>query len=383
MMNGLRLVGLVAVVWLLGCPDGEEGPADDDTQADDDAAGDDDVGDDDVSDDDASDDDTGDDDDSGGGGGELADYPSSTVAAALSAGAGVCHAEGAPWGYACNVGMMSISWGALDGLGAEEVAEALGAYIDGVGTPTMLMVQLGGQTETDPAQPFYPSGKEDLDGYMLNVGTAAVTPDLACEAFQADLDVFLPVFGQGLRAALEDPSRRGQVIAVIGWLGSYSESHYSSAGEPSREDLATTIPKFHTHVGAVAEVPVVFHITGRHDIAEIVWEDSELLAAVGRHHLWFKINGFHCAEPEAGDCLSQDFAATQADVLTELRLLGANVGWEPKHPEHFGEASPSAQASGVALSSGAGACFACSQSPEMTAVMDGLITGQFLAPEPW
>jgi hypothetical protein len=245
-------------------------------------------------------------------------------------------------------------------------------------------VQLGGQTDTDPAQPFYPPGKVDLDGYMLNVGTAAVTPDLACEAFQADLDAFLPVFGQGLRAALEeDPSRRGRVIAVIGWLGSYSESHYSSSGEPSREDLATTVAKFHGHVGVAAEVPVVFHITGRHDIAEVVWEDSELLDAVGRHHLWFKINGFHCAEPVAGDCLSEDYAATQADVLTELRLLGANVGWEPKHPEHFTEASPKAQASGIGLSSGAGACFACSQSPEMTAVMDGLITGQFLAPEPW
>ena len=377
MRHGLRLIGLISVVCLLGCPAEEEGPVgDDDAGADDDAtADDDDTGDD--------DDTTADDDDSGGGGGELADYPADDVAAALSAGAGVCHDEGAPWGYAYNLGMMSISWASLDGQGVEEVTQALGAYIDGVGTPTMLMVQLGGQTDTDPAQPFYPLEKETLDGYLLNQGTSSVTPDLACEAFQADLDAFLPVFGQGLRAALEVPSRRGRVIAVVGWLGSYSESHYSSAGEPSRTDLATTIAKFHTHVGRAAEVPVVFHITGRHDIAEIVWEDPDLLDAVGRHHLWFKINGFHCAEPEAGDCLGEDYAATQADVLTELRLLGANVGWEPKHPEHFLEASPAAQSTGIGLSVGAGACFACSQSPEMIGVMDGLITGPFLAPEVW
>ena len=359
------------------------GSADDDVSTDDDTAMPDDdtvMPDDDAGDDDMADDDTGDDDTQSSG---PPAYPSAAFETVLLSGAGVCHGEGSPWGYAQNANVMSISWRELDGKTSVEIEAAVAAYIDGIGTPTMLVVLLGGQTATEPPEPYYPLGKEDIGGYLLNVGTDSVTPDLANADFQADLDTFLPLYGQGLRDALTGPGRRDKVIASIGWLGSYSECHYSSSGAPSQADLAITMAKFHTHVGQVAEIPVVFHITGRHDIAEAIWADSALLDAIGDHHLWFKINGFHCAEPEDGNCLSEDYASTQTDVLVELRAMGANVGWEPKHPVHFSEASALAQATGIALSLDAGASFACSQSVDMAEVMDGLLSGVFQIPTPW
>jgi len=378
-MSGRTILLWLSMFLLAGCPD--EGPAGDDdaSEADDDTVDDDDVADDDTSggpDDDA----TGDDDTDPTG---LPEYPSDVVEAVLLSGSGVCHGEGSPWGYAQNYSMMSIAWRELDGLTAPEIAAALGAYVDSLATPTMLVVMMGGQTSTEPPEPYYPPEKEAIEGYMLNVGSDSVTPDLASEDFQQDLAAFLPLYGEGLRQALADPERRNRVFASIGWLGSYSECHYSASGEPGQTELLATIARFAADVGAVAELPVVFHVSGRHDIAEGIAADVDLSQAMADHHLWFKINGFHCAEPVAGSCLGEDYAGTQAEVLADLRGMGANVGWEPKHPDHFLEASAGAQQYGIDVSLGAGATFSCSQHDEMIGVMSDLLTGSFQPPSPW
>jgi len=367
---------LIACLCCAGCTDAgdDDVSADDDVVADDDASGDDDAtADDDTADDDASDDDT-----SG-----LPPYPSADFETVLLSGAGVCHGEGSPWGYAQNALMMSIAWKELDGKDDAEIAAALGAYIDSVDTPTMLAIMMGGQTAGDPPEAFYPPDKESIPGYLLNIGEQSVTPDLGNDTFQQDLDTFLAEYGPGLRQALEDPSRRNKVIAAIGWLGSYSECHYSSEGEPTQEQLEQTIRKYHQQVGQVAELPMVFHITGRHDIAESIVADPDLSASIADHHLWFKINGFHCAEEIAGNCLGLDYAQTQTDVLIELRALGANVGWEPKNPWTFFEQSSTAQQTGFDLSYDAGATFCCSQEPTFADDMSTLLTGTFQAPAAW
>ena len=365
---GVRINGRFAVfaavvcLWCLGCS----------AEGDDDVGADDDVGDD--------DDDVGDDDTQSS---ELPAYPSPAFEAVLLSGAGVCHGEGSPWGYAQNALMMSISWRELDGRGAPEIAAALGAYIDSVGTPTMLAIMMGGQTAGDPPEIFYPPDKESIPGYLLNVGEQSVTPDLGSEAFQQDLDAFLAEYGPGLRLALTEPSRRDKVIASIDWLGSYSECHYSSEGEPTQEEIEQTIRRYQQQVGQIAEIPMVFHISGRHDIAESIAADPGLSAAIADHHLWFKINGFHCAEEVAGDCLGLDYAETQTDVLIELRDMGANVGWEPKSPWTFFEQSGTAQQTGFDLSYSAGACFCCSQEPSFADEMSTLLTGTFQPPAGW
>jgi len=360
----------LGLLWLVGCPEAADDDADDDVTQDDDT----------VADDDDADDDSGDDDT---GTSELPPYPSASFESVLQTGAGVCHGEGSPWGYAQNALMMSVSWKELDGKGAAEIAAALGTYIDSVQTPTMLAIMMGGQTAGDPPEVFYPPDKESIPGYLLNVGQQSVTPDLGHETFQQDLDAFLAEYGLGLRLALAEPSRREKVIASIGWLGSYSECHYSSEGEPTQQELETTIRKYLQQVGQVAEIPVVFHITGRHDIAESIAADAGLSTAIADHHLWFKINGFHCATEVAGDCLGLDYAATQTDVLVELRNMGANVGWEPKNPWTFVEQPPTTQQTGFDLSYGAGATFCCSQEPDFADEMSTLLTGTFQAPAAW
>ena len=367
-------------LWLPGCSAGgdDDVATDDDVSADDDVAGDDDSGQ--PTDDDTGDDDTGDDDTQSSG---VPAYPSVAFETVLLSGAGVCHGEGSPWGYAQNALMMSIAWKELDGRDASEIAVALGAYIDAIQTPTMLAIMMGGQTAGEPPEIFYPADKETIPGYLLNIGEQSVTPDLGNETFQQDLDTFLAEYGPGLRQALTEPSRRDKVIASIGWLGSYSECHYSSEGEPTQEELEQTIRKYHEQVGEVAEIPMVFHITGRHDIAESIAADPDLSAAIAEHHLWFKINGFHCAEEVAGDCLGFDYAETQTDVLTELRTMGANVGWEPKNPWTFFEQSGTAQQSGFDLSYSAGASFCCVQEPSFADEMSTLLTGAFQPPAAW